>query len=178
MAKDVTLADIAAKVGVSNVAVSKALSGKGNKKRRVGIPQNCAEILKNYIVHCGINDKPGSYVFKSQRNEKISVSCIEELFKKYVKQAKQSYSNLYLEKSYPPHSMRHTAATHMLEAGLPLIYIKNMLGHVSIQTTQIYASISQKAADKYLKEWNKKWFETYDDHRDKESERIPDFLKV
>lgn len=154
------------------------LSGKGNKKRRVGIPQNCAEILKNYIVHCGINDKPGSYVFKSQRNEKISVSCIEELFKKYVKQAKQSYSNLYLEKSYPPHSMRHTAATHMLEAGLPLIYIKNMLGHVSIQTTQIYALISQKAADKYLKEWNKKWFETYDDHRDKESERIPDFLKV
>jgi integrase/recombinase XerD len=74
--------------------------------------------------------------------------------------------------------MRHTAATHMLEAGLPLIYIKNMLGHVSIQTTQIYASISQKAADIYLKEWNKKWFETYDDHRDKESERIPDFLKV
>lgn len=154
------------------------LTGKGNKRRRVGIPKNCADILKNYIIHCGNINKPGNNVFRSQRNDQISISCIEEIFKKYVTQAKQSYPQLFPEKSYPPHSMRHTAATHMLEAGLPLIYIKNLLGHVSIQTTQIYATISQKTADKYLQEWNKKWFKTSIDRREERTGQIPDFLKV
>ena len=46
--------------------------------------------------------------------------------------------------NYTPHSMRHTTATHMLEAGVPLIVVKNFLGHVSLQTTQIYTKFLRK----------------------------------
>jgi len=60
--------------------------------------------------------------------------------------------------SYPPHSMRHSTASHMLEAGIPLVVIKNFLGHASLQSTQIYAEISQNTVDRHLKEWNEKWF--------------------
>lgn len=56
--------------------------------------------------------------------------------------------------------MRHSTASHMLEAGVPLVVIKNFLGHRSLQSTQIYAETSQSTVDKYLKEWNEKWFPT------------------
>jgi len=46
----------------------------------------------------------------------------------------------------------------MLEAGVPLVVIKNFLGHASLQSTQIYAEISQNTMDRHLKEWNEKWF--------------------
>ena len=54
--------------------------------------------------------------------------------------------------------MRHTTTTHMLEVGVPLIVVKNFLGHVSLQTTQIYTEITQDTMDRQLKIWNEKWF--------------------
>ena len=60
--------------------------------------------------------------------------------------------------SYPPHSMRHSTASHLLEAGVDIVTIKNILGHTSLQTTQIYAEMSQETVDRKLKEWNEKWF--------------------
>ena len=50
---------------------------------------------------------------------------------------------MFLKGSYPPHSMRHSTACHLLEAGVDIVTIKNILGHVSVQTTQIYAEMSQ-----------------------------------
>ena len=46
----------------------------------------------------------------------------------------------------------------MLEAGVDIVTIKNILGHASLQTTQIYAEMSQETVDRKLKEWNEKWF--------------------
>lgn len=56
--------------------------------------------------------------------------------------AKIQNPSLFRENSYPPHSMRHTTACHLLEAGVDIVTIKNILGHVSVQTTQIYAEMS------------------------------------
>jgi site-specific recombinase XerD len=66
----------------------------------------------------------------------------------------------------------------MLEAGVPLIVVKNFLGHSSIQTTQIYAEISQRTADRELKAWNERWFLKKEASTTTESENgmIPDFL--
>ena len=74
--------------------------------------------------------------------------------------------------------MRHTTATHMLEAGVPLVVVKNFLGHVSLQTTQIYTEISQDTVNRQLKSWNDKWLLKDDtDHRDHATMgRIPAFL--
>jgi hypothetical protein len=83
-----------------------------------------------------------------------TVSCIEGIYKKYVKMAKSRNPELFSADSYPPHSMRHSTASHLLEAGVDIVTIKNILGHVSLQTTQIYAELSQETVDKKLKEWN------------------------
>jgi len=65
----------------------------------------------------------------------------------------------------------------MLESGVPLIVIKNFLGHASIQTTQVYAEISAIKADQYLKEWNTKWFPNKkEDYLEKPGQL--DFLKI
>ena len=79
----------------------------------------------------------------------MTISCIEEIFKKYISSAKKTNPGLFKEK-YSPHSMRHTTATHMVEAGVPLLVIKNFLGHSSVETTQVYATVSQNVLDKTL----------------------------
>ena len=92
--------------------------------------------------------------------------------------AKTENPNLFLAGSYPPHSMRHSTACHLLEAGVDIVTIKNILGHVSVQTTQIYAEMSQDAVDKKLKEWNETWFGDNQKIKIKKSvDDIPDFLK-
>lgn len=162
---------------------SLTLVGKGNKARRIGIPSACAILLKQFIQHRKIEKSAHAHVFSSQTHEIMTVSCIEEIFKKYVSICKQRNPDLFLEKSYPPHAMRHTTATHMLEAGVPLVVIKNFLGHSSISTTQIYAEVSQNLADKHLREWSQKWFgqtkqtET-NNEADNGKDTIPSFLKV
>lgn len=150
--------------------------GKGLKKRRICIPPACANEVKKYIQHRKIFDQPERHIFSSKMHEKMSVSCVEEIFKKYVGEAKNQYPNLFLEKSYPPHSMRHTTACHLLESGVPLMVIKNFLGHSSITTTQIYAEISQATVDKHLKEWNSKWFDERNFNETNKSEDLPAFL--
>lgn len=156
------------------------IKGKGGKSRRIGIPDNCAKMLQKYISHRRLGSKPDKHIFSSQTHEQMAISCIEGIFKKYVRQAKAEYPALFREDSYPPHSMRHSTASHMLEAGVPIVVIKNFLGHASLQTTQIYAELSQNTVDKYLKEWNEKWFSP-DSEAMKESRKkneMPDFLNV
>lgn len=151
--------------------------GKGNKVRRIGIPTGASEMLKKYIRYRRIESCPDRHVFSSQTHEKMSVSCIEEIYEKYVLKAKAAHPTMFL-KNYTPHSMRHTTATHMLEAGVPLIVVRNFLGHVSVQTTQIYAEVTQDTINKHLKEWNEKWFAESDDNKEIiRQSKIPDFLK-
>ena len=154
------------------------LLGKGSKVRKISIPADAAAILKGYLEYKKIKDKYDRHIFSSQTHEKMTVSCIEEIFFKYVEKGKAEHPELFREKSYTPHSMRHTTATHMLEAGVPLIVVKNFLGHASIQTTQIYAEISQSTADRELKAWNDKWFlkKADTDAADTSNGMIPDFL--
>ena len=69
---------------------------KGQKVRRTGIPCDAS----------------------SQTHEKMSVSCIEEIYAKYIEKAKREYPEMF-RYNYTPHSMRHTTAIHMLEARVP-----------------------------------------------------------
>ncbi len=93
--------------------------------------------------------------------------------------AKKQNPSLFQAGSYPPHSMRHSTACHLLEAGVDIVTIKNILGHVSVQTTQIYAEMSQDTVDRKLKEWNETWFGNNPKINIKKStDNIPEFLKT
>lgn len=152
--------------------------GKGQKVRRIGIPTDAAAMLKKYISYRGIENLLERHVFSSQTHEKMTVSCIEEIYSKYVAIAREHNPQMF-KHNYTPHSMRHTTATHMLEAGVPLIVVKNFLGHVSLQTTQIYIEVTQDTMDKQLRLWNEKWFLKENNKVDKSEKEntIPSFLK-
>jgi len=154
------------------------LVGKGEKARRVKITADTTKLLDRYITSRKIRDKPDTYVFPSQRNEKMSVSCVEEIFEKYIIKAKELHPEMFNAGKYTPHVMRHTTATHLIEAGVPLPIVKNILGHSSIQTTQVYLDISQQTIDSSIKDWNEKWFPT-DEDKDTDLDKpknIPEFL--
>jgi site-specific recombinase XerD len=139
-------------------ATKLTLTGKNQKTRRMSIAQPCGILLRQYIARRGISKQPGSHVFSSQTREHMKTSCITEIFKKYISMAKEMHPQLFSEPKYSPHSMRHTTASHMLEAGVPLMAIKNFLGHASVSTTELYAALTQATVNNYIRDWNSKWF--------------------
>ncbi|WP_144938641.1 tyrosine-type recombinase/integrase [Paenibacillus sp. 32O-W] len=154
--------------------------GKGEKPRRVKITNDATEMLNKYMAYRKIGDQPTRHVFSSQRNEQMSVSCVEEIFAKYERTAKDAHPDKFCSGSYIPHVMRHTTATHLLEAGVPLAVIKNILGHASIQTTQVYIEVTQQTVDKYMKEWSEKWFpkdEAKEGRLPEVQNSLPEFLR-
>lgn len=160
-----------AKTGGANIDIVK---GKGGKSRSVWVSEPCARIIGNYIRYRKIG--PESFLFKSQTHEKMSVSAIEEVYKKYIRKAKQEHPDMFLFDDYTPHTMRRSAASHMLEAEIPMEVIRTFLGHSSVYTTELYAVLSQKKMDQDLKNWAAKWFpESKDAALPKTN--IPSFLK-
>ena len=149
---DLTVKD----VRIGDVSTLK-LRGKGGKCRRVGIPKACAALLTQHIRRLGIAENGDCHVFSSQTHEHMTTSCIKEIFEKYVSIAKKTHPQLFCESRYTPHTMRHTTATTMLEAGVPLIVIKNFLGHSSLMSTQIYTEVTQSTLNKHIKAWSEKW---------------------
>jgi site-specific recombinase XerD len=171
---DLTVTDVKLNDDVSTLK----LSGKGGKCRRVGIPRACANLLEQYIIRRGILNSGERHIFSSQTHEHMTTSCIKEIFAKYLCLARKNYPGLFCEKRYTPHSMRHSTATHMLEAGVPIIVIKNFLGHSSLQSTQIYAEVTQGTLNKHIRAWNEKWgpLVTIPSYEAEPSPIIPSFL--
>ena len=176
-----------AKVGdvkfLTDGKASITVHGKGGNTRRIKIFNEPALVLKKYLRYRGIENQPDAFIFPSPRNKGMSVKCLEEVFSKYLKKAREAHPDLFKEPSYPPHSMRHTTAMHMLEAGVPLAVIKQFLGHKHLATTEIYAKLSSETVNKKLENWNKEFWSTYiDEPFDPEetlkgADGIPDFLK-
>jgi site-specific recombinase XerD len=151
------------------------LHGKGNKSRRISIFERPTQILSDYLVKEEKRNKPDEYVFSTRVNEHMSIACIEEIFKKYIDIAKSQHPDCFTD-HYSPHSMRHTTATHMVEAGIPLLVIKNFLGHSSIETTQVYAKVTEEHAKSHLSKWNTQWIHLQKPVDQKE-DNCPAFLK-
>ena len=109
------------------------LHGKGNKLRRVPITNELKNMLLKYINAFRLNST--SYLFQGQKYQKASTKMITHIVKKYAIKSK-------MNKSIHPHVFRHTRAMHLLEAGLTLVDIRDILGHASIKTTEIYLKIN------------------------------------
>ena len=155
-------------------------TGKGSKARIVAIPQNCASLLQKYLKSRKLDlsdvNARKKHVFSSQTHEKMTISCIEEIVKKYVVKAKAAFPGLFKRKNYTPHSFRHSIAVHMLECGESLVVIKAFLGHASIETTTMYAEVTPELANKYLKERGNPLDSV--ELGDKQSKELLPFLKV
>ena len=156
------------------------IHGKGNKAREIPISSDVVKLIKRYLAERGktLKDNRDEHLFPSQRSDRITTACIRNLVRKYVTLAKSNNPNHFKEEDYSPHSFRHSKAVHMLEAGIPLIYIRNFLGHESIQTTEIYLRIHQGSVSRILKE--RKTETSIPDileHPHSENQDIPDFIQ-
>jgi len=116
------------------------LIGKGKKARIVPLMEKQIDILKRYMNENKLNDPyANNYpLFSNNRNEKLTRAGISYILNKYIVMARNEDSSLIPPK-FTCHCMRHSKAMHMLQSGINLVYIRDILGHASIQTTEIYA---------------------------------------
>lgn len=91
------------------------------------------------------SDTGGTFnpLLSNNRHERLTRGGITHILKKYVSMARRQNPEIIPDK-ISCHSIRHSKAMHLLQAGVNLIYIRDILGHVSIQTTEIYARADSK----------------------------------
>ena len=126
-----------------------AMTGKGRKTRHVPLMTNTAANLAAYLTELRL-DQPGHDdhpVFFNQHRSKLSRGGIAWIIRKY--QASTNDPHL-TDTDISPHTLRHSKAMHLYEAGVPLPYIRDILGHVDLSTTEIYARASTEAKRKAL----------------------------
>ena len=114
--------------------------GKGNKVRIVYLNQACQEALKQYLaVRRPISGKDQDALFLSSQNKRISRSMVHTLVKNHISQAGLDTSQ------YSSHKLRHTAATLMLQNGVDVKAVQEVLGHEHLNTTEIYTHIDNES---------------------------------
>jgi site-specific recombinase XerD len=128
------------------------LTGKGNKKRVVPILDKTRSLLESYMTenHLLETGRQQSPLFHNSRYQAFTRPGITYILNKYFKQAKLSHSKETFPNKLHPHMIRHSKALHLLEAGVNLIYIRDLLGHVSVTTTEIYLKFDTELKRKVL----------------------------
>ena len=114
--------------------------GKGNKVRIVYLNDACKDALNDYLaVRRPITGRDHNALFLSTRNDRISRSSVHALVKKHLSAAGLDASE------YSSHKLRHTAATLMLQNGVDVKAVQEVLGHEHLNTTEIYTHIDNDA---------------------------------
>lgn len=143
---DMTVAD-----AMYNSNTVARLTGKGSKSRFVPLDDGFVNLLKQYLNEFGLLDpkRSGDLLFASHTGQKLTRQGVTYILKKYATKARQKRPDLIPER-ISPHSIRHSRAVSLLRAGVDLIYIRDLLGHVSVQTTEIYARVDGEMKRKAL----------------------------
>ncbi len=147
-------ADEAAQLTIANLDLARAprrdlssviIRGKGNKSRRCPLwSQTVSEIVS--LIE---GRDPAEHVFLNRSKRPITRFGIHTLVERYVQRALKKSPSLKI-KQVSPHTIRHTTATHLLRAGVDINTIRAWLGHVSINTTNIYAETDLEMKAKAL----------------------------
>jgi integrase/recombinase XerD len=104
---------------------------KGKKDRITIFPEKLTSSIKNLIAGKTGND----LVFANNRGSKLSTTSLQKVFRSALKR-----TNIKKEATF--HSLRHSFATHLLENGVDVRYVQELLGHANIRTTQIYTQVT------------------------------------
>ncbi len=129
------------------------VEGKGSKQRMVPIGQRAIAVIKSYLG----DQRPGllgerdpastPWLILSRTGRRLRREAVWELVKRYALRAD-------IDPEISPHTLRHSFATHLLAGGADLRQIQELLGHASIQTTQIYTSVDSSRLKRIHKEFH------------------------
>lgn len=119
--------------------------GKGRKVRIVPLMEEEVIHLKNYMSKNFLfEDYADQYpLFSNARKEKLTRAGIAHILQKYAAMARM-VNPAIIPAKISCHSLRHSKAMHLLQAGVNLIYIRDILGHESVTTTEVYARVDSK----------------------------------
>lgn len=111
--------------------------GKGRKERIVIFTKSCQKTLIEYLENKTVNDL-NEHLFVNSKGGQLTTRGVEYILKEIQNKCDVQFG-LY------PHLFRHTFATHLLEGGADLRVIQELLGHESINTTQVYTHITEES---------------------------------
>ena len=107
--------------------------GKGRKDRVVVLADSFIGLLKNYYT----TYRPQRYFIENPNGGPYNAGSIRQFLKRYCKEAG-------IRKKVTPHTLRHSYATHLIENGVGLRYVQDLLGHAKPETTMIYTHVAKK----------------------------------
>ena len=110
------------------------VTGKGAKQRIVPIGTPAITAIQRYRQAAAVTSGP---LFLSKRRSRITQQAVDQLLKKYLKHSAIPFA-------ISPHKLRHSFATHLLDAGADLRSVQSLLGHASLSTTQIYTHVTKE----------------------------------
>jgi len=121
------------------------ITGKGNKTRIIPLLEKQVKILQNYLTEFGLLKLQARLypLFFNSRYEKLTRAGVTHILLKYADKARIANPKLIPEK-LSCHTLRCSKAMHLLQAGVNLVYIRDILGHASVITTEIYARADSK----------------------------------
>ncbi len=127
------------------------LFGKGSKKRVVPIDEPMSILLKNYMNRNRMfsPNRINCPLFFNGSLQALSTPGVTYVINKYVESLRKEYPKLF-PINVTPHIFRHSRAMHLLEAGVNLIIIRDLLGHTTIKTTEVYARANSKAKNEAI----------------------------
>jgi site-specific recombinase XerD len=119
------------------------IHGKGNKIRHVPIVRQLVPIIGKYLKDNRrlLPQNLDDYIFKSHIGEKFTRQGVNFMISKYAEKAREKEPAL-IPKDCSPHKIRHSSAMSLIEEGVDLITIRDLMGHSSVLTTELYAKIS------------------------------------
>ena len=111
--------------------------GKGNKERFVTYGEYCEDILKLYLSdgRVSLNSSDSDYLFLNNRGGVLTERGVRYILDQLIQKTS-------INKKISPHMIRHSFATHLLNAGCDLLTVQKLLGHESIKATQIYTHVT------------------------------------
>lgn len=121
------------------------LTGKGRKIRTVPLMRATADMMRGYLDEFHPNIVPETLddaLFFNARRQPLTRAAIAAIVARHAKGAREAGAPI--PDGITPHSLRHQKAIDLLESGVNLVYIRDLLGHKSVTTTEIYARVSLK----------------------------------
>jgi site-specific recombinase XerD len=127
------------------------LKGKGAKTRIVPLMPPMVLLLRQYLKEHDLTDpdKGCLPLFINHCGHKLTRKGISYILEKYFRKAKMLHPELFAE-TVSPHNLRHSKSMHLFQSGVNLIYIRDILGHADVKTTEIYARIDSEMKRKAL----------------------------
>lgn len=138
-------------IRVENVDLSTGfirIMGKGSKERYIQIVQESVlELLRKYYAENKDAILTSGYFFVNRYGRRFTEQSIRLMIKRYTKQAG-------ISRNITPHMFRHSFATYLIEEGVDVSYVRQILGHSSIKTTQIYIHLAARKQAEILREYH------------------------